>query len=70
MPRKSTAKKLPALPTPAAYAAARQALGHSQASLADAIGMSLRTIKHRESAKGNVTREMMLALQAVPPRTS
>lgn len=68
MPRKST--KIPAVPTPADYAAARHALGHSQASLALAIGMSLRTIKHRESVKGNVTREMMLALQSVPPRTS
>lgn len=69
MPRKSTAK-IPAVPTPASYAAARHAIGHSQASLAEAIGMSLRTIKHRESVKGNVTREMMLALQSVPPRTS
>lgn len=69
MPRKSTAK-IPAVPTPADYAAARRALGHSQASLAEAIGMSPRTIKHRESATGNVTREMMLALQSVPPRQS
>lgn len=68
MPRKST--KIPAVPTPASYAAARHTLGHSQASLAEAIGMSLRTIKHRESVKGNVTREMMLALQSVTPRTS
>ncbi|MBK8037742.1 MAG: hypothetical protein IPK22_11490 [Verrucomicrobiaceae bacterium] len=46
MPRKST--KIPAVPTPADYAAARHALGHSQVSLAEAIGMSLRTIKHHQ----------------------
>lgn len=59
---------IPDHPTPADYAAARHALGHSQSSLALAIGMSERTVKHRESAAGNVTREMMLALQAVPRR--
>jgi len=67
MPLKSTAK-IPAKPTPEDYRLARQRLRHTQASLALAIGMSLRTIKHRESAAGNITREMMLALQAIPPR--
>jgi DNA-binding XRE family transcriptional regulator len=59
---------IPEHPTPADYAAARRSIGHSQASLAVAIGMSPRTIKHRESEAGNVTQEMMLALQAVKPR--
>lgn len=59
---------IPENPTPEDYAAARRSFGHSQASLAEAIGMSIRTIKHRESTLGNVTKEMMLALSAIKPR--
>lgn len=68
MPGKLTIK-IPPQPTPADYAAARLRLGHTQASLAESIGMSLRTIKHRESSAGRVTREMMLALQSVPAQS-
>ena len=48
--------------TPAEYKAAREQLGLTQVELADRLGVSVRTIKHRESGR-LITREAIMAMR-------
>lgn len=50
----------------ASYAARRKALGHTQASLAEVLGLARGTIARRETGALRITPEAALALLACP----
>jgi ribosome-binding protein aMBF1 (putative translation factor) len=53
--------------TPAQYKSARQARG-TQQGVAAKLGIAYTTIQRRESGEIRITREAVIALEAIPPK--
>lgn len=56
--------------TPTEYKRLRTALGHTQQTLADVLGLARGTIARRETGALPITKEAALALSALPIRKS
>lgn len=54
--------------TPADYKAAREALGLTQAQLAERLGVTRATINAREAGRTPITEEASLAIRALRPK--